>query len=232
MSPQADKTFKDYPAASPQRILFGIVVIVFSLNGLLRYIVKNNPGPVINSYLCKVASFPDYLYDQSPISKYFLFTALVHWLIVSVIIFFILLTITSLRHGSLSFLFSGYVGFIGGLSFITIITLLLYSIYWLFVFIRWVFIVIRSIVLYILSWILWPPVLYVLGVIAVVAVILLVLYNLVFIAKMLIALVRYILSSLPKIILYTVMLAATVWLLRIIYGIVYPILPIFIVFLR
>jgi hypothetical protein len=222
MDPELKNGLKSLLAKSPKQIFFGVIVVIFSLNGVLKLIAQKNPVSSISYSLYQASQVPNYLYNQVPGGQHFLFALLIHWLLISLLVFFVLLAITSLRHGSFSFLFSGTIGFVGGLSALTLITLIFYAIYWLIVFFSWVVSTVQSVILYLLSWILWPPSLIILGTLLAAGLLYAIIKNRDAIFKAIRELLQFFLSSLPKILVFVGLLAVTVGIIWFVGSLIYP----------
>lgn len=149
-------------------LFFGVVVTIFTLNGVLRLLAPKIPIADISRIVAQIAQYPEHAYGLLPGGSYALFTLLIRWGVLSVFAFFILLTVTSLRHRSPSFFVAGTSGFLAGLFILTILTLLVWLCIAAFYVLEWIFWLIGVIVAFLISWLLWPPILIGLGIIAVV----------------------------------------------------------------
>lgn len=147
-------------------LFFGIVVTIFTLNGVLKHLATKIPNAEISQIVAQIAQIPDYFYDLLPGGSYTLFTLLIHWGILSIFAFFILLTVTALRHRSPSFFIAGTSGFLAGLFILTELTLLVWLCIFIFYILSWILWLFLVIFTFLVSWLLWPPILIGLGIIA------------------------------------------------------------------
>jgi hypothetical protein len=141
-------------------LLFGLVVCVFSLNGVLRNLAMRWPGTKAGSALLGLAAIPDGIYDAVPGGKYFLFELLVRWVLMSLAVFVCLLLLNSIRHLTVNIFVSGSGGLFLGLFALTWVSLLIYVAMFVFVAVYWVVDLIKWVIAGILSFIFWPPVLF------------------------------------------------------------------------
>jgi hypothetical protein len=156
-------------------LFFGLIVCVFSLNGVLRNIGNKWPGTKIGDALVGLASVPNGIYDALPGGKYFLLELLVRWVLLSLAVFVCLLLLNSIRHQTVNIFVSGTGGLLIGLFALTWISLLVFLGRIVFICVAWLFGMLQWIIAGILSFLFWAPVLYTLvGVGAVVGVIVLV----------------------------------------------------------
>ena len=149
-------------------LFFGIIVTIFTLNGVLKLLATKIPNAEISQIVAQIAGYPDYLYGLLPGGSYTLFTLLIHWGVLSVFAFFILLTVTALRHSSPSFFIAGTSGFLAGLFILMELTLLVWLCILIFYILSWLFWLFGVILTFLISWLLWPPILIGLVIIAVV----------------------------------------------------------------
>jgi hypothetical protein len=156
-------------------LFFGLIVCVFSLNGILRNIGNNWPGTKVGDTLVGLASVPDGVYGALPGGKYFLLELLVRWVLLSLTVFICLLLLNSIRHQTVNIFVSGTGGLLIGLFALTWVSLLVFLGRIVFICVAWLFEMLHWIIAGILSFLFWWPVLYTLvGVGAVVGVIVLV----------------------------------------------------------
>lgn len=150
-------------------LFFGLVVCVFSLNGVLRNLGGRWPSTKTGSALLSLAAIPDAIYGAAPGGKYFLFELLVRWVLLSLAVFVCLLLLSSVRHRTVNIFVSGAGGLLLGLFALTWVSLLVFVALFVFAVINWVMGMIQWIIAGILSFIFWPPVLFTLIGIGVVA---------------------------------------------------------------
>ena len=100
-------------------LLGGALVCVFSLNGVLRYVANQWPDTRTNSVLLTIASVPDSLYRSLPGGPYLLFELLLHWVVILLGAYLLLLLIASVRHQSPVIVVSGLSGLLIGLIALT-----------------------------------------------------------------------------------------------------------------
>jgi hypothetical protein len=141
-------------------LFFGLIVCVFSLNGVLRHLAGGWPETKASSLLLSLAAIPDSLYDALPGGKYFLLELLARWVILSLAVFVFLLLLNSLRHRTINIFVSGLGGLLLGMFALTWISLLIFLAGIILFCIFWVLALLKWIILGILSFILWPPVLF------------------------------------------------------------------------
>lgn len=156
-------------------LFFGLIVCVFSLNGVLRNIGNKWPGTKIGDVLVVLASVPNGIYDALPGVKYFLLELLLRWVLLSLAVFICLLLLNSIRHQTVNIFISGTGGLLIGLFALTWISLLVFLGRIVFICVVWLLGLFQWIIAAILSFLFWVPVLYTLvGVGAVVGVIVLI----------------------------------------------------------
>lgn len=142
------------------RLFFGVVVTVFSLNGVLRLIAAHWPGTRWADALSGVASIPDSIYGKISGGPYLLFELLLRWVLFSLLVYFFLLLVCSVRHKSATVFASGIAGFVLGLFALTWFSILIFLLFLVIAVIGWIIAVIKVVVTAILAFFLWPPVLY------------------------------------------------------------------------
>lgn len=158
-----------------RRLFYGVVVCVFSLNGILRMVAARWPGTKVSTVILSVASVPDSIYATVSGGTYFLFELFLRWVLISLGIFVALLIIGSLRHKSTTIFVSGMSGLFVGLFALTWLSILLLIVVLLRILIGWIFWFIHFIVAAILTLLLWPPILYtILSIIGIIGIMLLI----------------------------------------------------------
>jgi hypothetical protein len=150
-------------------LFFGLVVCVFSLNGVLRNFGGRWPATRAGGTLLSLASIPDSLYNAAPGGKYFLFELLVRWVLLSLAAFLCLLLLNSIRHRTVNIFVSGAGGLLLGLFALTWVSLLVFVAVFVYIAINWVVGLLLWVIAGILSFVFWPPVLFTLVGIGVVA---------------------------------------------------------------
>lgn len=147
-------------AISARRLFYGVIVCIFSLNGVLRLLSSQWPNNRLSAALVTVASVPDSIYGSIRGGPYLLFELLLRWVLVSLAVYVFLLLVASLRHKSPIVLASGMSGMLIGLFALTWLSILIMIFVWLLAVVSWILAAVRFIFQMILSFLLWPPVLY------------------------------------------------------------------------
>lgn len=79
-------------------LLFGVIAIVFTLNGALGYVARQSRTvPWVGEPLQLLSELPDALYSRLPISPYFWFELLVRWVLIGLGCYLLLAGIASAR---------------------------------------------------------------------------------------------------------------------------------------
>ncbi len=137
----------------------GIVVSIFSLNGVLRYLAQGWAGTTSGNALLGLAAIPDNLYGRLPGERFFWLELLFRWVMLSLTVFVSLLLLNSLRHQTVNIFVSGVGGLLLGVFALTWISLfvflvggVLYAVAWVYSFLHWI-------IAGILAFLLWTPVL-------------------------------------------------------------------------
>jgi hypothetical protein len=172
MSSQPLRTPARFISSIATRLFFGILVCIFSLNGVLRLIAEKGQGTRWSAALLTLAEIPDSMYARVSAGPFLLFELLFRWVLVSLAVYFLLLIVASARHWSPTLFASGMAGFLVGLFVLTWVSILLFLLYIVIVVVIWLRDLIGLIYTAILSFLLWPPVLY--TVVTVIALLLLV----------------------------------------------------------
>lgn len=141
-------------------LLYGTVVCIFSLNGVLRLLATRWPGNRLSAALLTAASWPDLIYGTVRGGPYLLFELLLRWVLVSLGVYLLLLLIASLRHKSPTIFASGMSGLLVGLFALTWLSVLILIFVLLYAVVGWIVAVVHFIFAAILSFLFWPPVLY------------------------------------------------------------------------
>lgn len=139
---------------------FGLLVVVFSLNSVLRHLAGQWPETKASGVLLSLATIPENIYSALPGGPYFLFELLIRWVLLSLAAFILLLTITAIRHKSASVFVSGFAGLFVGLFSLTWISILIFCVLIIIAIIAWLFWLLSVTLSAILSFILWAPILY------------------------------------------------------------------------
>ncbi|HXD30144.1 MAG TPA: hypothetical protein VN643_03450 [Pyrinomonadaceae bacterium] len=147
-------------------LLYGAVVCIFSLNGVLRMLANRWPGNRLSAALLTAASLPDLVYGTVRGGPYLLFELLLRWVLVALGVYVVLLLIASLRHRSPTIFASGMAGLLVGLFALTWLSILILILVLLFALVGWIVAAVHFIFAAIFSFLFWPPVLYtILGII-------------------------------------------------------------------
>jgi hypothetical protein len=139
----------------------GLVAFVFSLNGLIRHLVKDWTG-VSGNALRDIARLPDALYHSLPGGKYFVLQILFRWVLLSLVGFVCLLALNSIRHQTINIFVSGMGGLLIGLFALTWMSLLVVLAWLIFSAAAWIFAALQWVIAGILAFLMWTPVLVVL----------------------------------------------------------------------
>ena len=140
--------------------LCGILVCVFSLNGLLKVIANQWPGTRTNSFLLSIAGVPESLYQSLPGGPFLLFELLLRWAVLLLAAYFVLLLIASVRHQSPVIVVSGLGGLFVGLFSLTWLSLLILVLSLLRRLGAFVMELLQYVFTAILSFFLWAPIFY------------------------------------------------------------------------
>lgn len=143
-----------------RNLLFGIVVCLFSLNGLLSYLAARWSETKIGGALSSLAAVPQGIYDHLPGGPYFLLELLFRWVILSTVVFVVLLALSALRHQSATILLTGIAGLFAGLFALTWISLIIFIVIIVLAIAAWIFNLIQVILSAIFSFLTWWPVFY------------------------------------------------------------------------
>lgn len=143
-----------------RRVIYGAVVCVFSLNGVLRLIAVHWQGTRWGTALLSVAAIPDSIYGTIRGGPFLLFELLFRWVLFLLAVYFLLLIVGSLRHKSPTVFASGMAGFLLGLFALTWLSILVFVLFLLVALIGGIIWLIHLVFTAILSFLLWPPVLY------------------------------------------------------------------------
>jgi hypothetical protein len=147
-------------AVNGRRLIYGTIVCIFSLNGVLRMLAGRWPGNRVSAALLSIASVPDSLYGTVRGGPYFLFELFLRWVLISLGVYLLLLLISSLRHKSPTIFASGMSGLLVGLFALTWLSILILILVLLLALVGWIFAVVHFILAAVLSFLFWPPVLY------------------------------------------------------------------------
>lgn len=139
-------------------LLCGLMICVFSLNGVLRNLAGHWPETKAGNALLGMAAIPDAIYEALPGGKYFLLELLVRWALLSLVIFVSLLLLNSIRHQTVNFFVSGAGGLLLGLFVLTWVSLIIFLLGIVLICTRWVYGLLQWICTAVLSFLLWPPV--------------------------------------------------------------------------
>lgn len=139
-------------------LMCGLMICVFSLNGVLRNLAGNWPETKAGNALLGMAAIPDAIYEALPGGKYFLLELLVRWALLSLAVFVGLLLLNSIRHQTINFFVSGAGGLLLGLFVLTWVSLFIFLLWIVLICIGWVYGLLQWIFMAILSFLLWPPV--------------------------------------------------------------------------
>ena len=165
-------TTKPMSIAVPIRcVLFGVIVCVFSLNGVLRWVANHWPGGRLSNALAAISLFPESLYKGLPGGQYLVFELLFRWALVLLATYLLLLLIASIRHGSPAILVSSVCGLLIGLFALTWISILILVVSFLFAVVMWIKDLVTYVITAIVSFFLWPPVFYTLLTLIVIAIV-------------------------------------------------------------
>lgn len=145
---------------SLRRLLYGAIVCIFSLNGVLRLLAMQWPNNRLSNALLTLASVPDLTYGTVHGGPYLLFELLLRWVVVLFGVYVLLLLIASLRHKSPAIFASGMSGLLVGLFALTWLSILILIVVLLFTFVFWIVSIVRLIFAAIFSFLLWSPVFY------------------------------------------------------------------------
>lgn len=143
-----------------RQLLFGALVCVFSLNGVLRFIANQWPGTRTNSVLLAIASVPDSLYRLLPGGPYLLFEMLLRWAVILLGAYLLLLLVASIRHQTPVILASGMSGLFIGLFALTWLSILILLLSLLFRLLSLIMALLWLVLSAIASFFLWTPVFY------------------------------------------------------------------------
>ncbi|HSE16514.1 MAG TPA: hypothetical protein VLB46_05650 [Pyrinomonadaceae bacterium] len=141
-------------------VFYGVIVSVFSLNGVLRLIAHNRPDSRLSSLLTTIASVPDALYLGLPGGKFLLFELVLRWVLIVLTAYVLLLLIASLRHQSAAVAVSGISGLLVGLFALTWLSILILLVGLLITLLAWIADLVRYVIEAIASFLLWGPVFY------------------------------------------------------------------------
>jgi hypothetical protein len=141
-------------------LLCGLIVCVFSLNGVLRNLAANWTGTKSGDALLALAAIPDSLYKALPGAEYFTLELLVRWVLLSLAVFVGLLLLNSVRHQTANIFVAGVGGLLLGLFALTWVSLLIFLVGIVIFCVLWLFGLLYWIAMGILAFFLWPPVLY------------------------------------------------------------------------
>lgn len=142
------------------RWLCGVLVCVFSLNGLLRFIANQWPGTRTSSVLTTVASVPDSLYLSLPGGPYLLFELLLRWVVILFGVYLLILLISSVRYQSPVIFVSGMSGLFIGLFALTWLSILIFIVLLLLGLFRLIASLVSYVITAIISFFLWTPIFY------------------------------------------------------------------------
>jgi hypothetical protein len=152
-------------------LFYGVIVSVFSLNGVLRLMAHKWPDNRLSQILTTVASIPDSIYRGLPGGQFLLFELLLRWVLILLSAYVLLLLIASLRHQSGAVAVSGILGFLIGLFALTWLSILILVIWLIVTFIGWIVALVRYVFEAIASFLLWAPVFYTIVAVAALALI-------------------------------------------------------------
>jgi hypothetical protein len=139
---------------------FGLIVCVFSLNGVLKYIGGRWPGTKAGNTLLALGAIPDGVYKAWHGREYFVLELLGRWVFLSLAVFICLLLLNSIRHQTVNIFISGAGGLFLGVFVLTWLSLLIFLVV---IILKIVFVILgllQWLFATILSFIFWPPVLY------------------------------------------------------------------------
>jgi hypothetical protein len=173
-----EETTADQKLFRAHWLLFGSLVCVFSLNGVLRFLANQWPGTRTGAVLQTVASIPDKVYQVLPGGgPHLLFELFLRWAVILLGVHLVLLLIASLRHRSPVIFVSGVTGLFIGLFSLTWLSLLIVIVMFLYAVLMWILNLFKVVLGAIGSFFLWGPVFYTLltliGIAAVVGIVLL-----------------------------------------------------------
>jgi hypothetical protein len=159
-SQASEPIFNINRSSAPLYILLGIVVCIFSLNGVLKALGGALSGSFIGQYLTKIAGMPDAIYQSLPGNEYFLTELFFRWLIISIVIFVFLLILNSLWLKSGGVFLSGIGGLALGAFVFTWMSLIVSGIAGILRLIGWIVYIVYIVVVWIVGILLWPPIMY------------------------------------------------------------------------
>lgn len=150
-------------------VFSGVMVLIFSLNGVLKKISGVFSDTPFGDALYSLSNIPDSLYGALPVSQYFLFEILIRWLIFSIAIFISLLLLNAFYSKSVAMFVTGISGLTLGSLIFTLFSWIygvISFIFWILSYVWYVVSVIASAIYSFLSW--WPIAYTVLGLLGVV----------------------------------------------------------------
>lgn len=105
---------------------FGVVAVIFSLNGVLSYISQQAKDIAwLSTFIMYLSEIPERLYQQLPVSQYFWFELFIRWLLIGFLGYFFLISMASMRCRNLRIIGVSLLGFIFGVFIITWIDLII-----------------------------------------------------------------------------------------------------------
>jgi hypothetical protein len=170
MDSTKSRPFIDIPPISkiPLYLFLGVFVCVFSLSGVIKNIGEHSGEGLVARALLTIGSVPEIVYEIVPGSQYFLFELLIRWLFLSLIIFVLMLAVSSVRLRSGGVFLSGSSGLIVGAFVLTWVSIAVWTISWI---LYGIYYIGSAILEFLRTILLWPPVLYTLIGLAVLAVV-------------------------------------------------------------
>jgi hypothetical protein len=141
-------------------LLCGLIVCVFSLNGVIRNLAGKWPKTKTGDALLALAAVPDSIYKVLPGAEYFVLELLVRWVLLSFAVFVGLILLNSIRHQTTNIFVAGVGGLLLGLFSLTWVSLLIFLMGIIIFCVLWLFGLLYWIGIGILSFFLWPPILF------------------------------------------------------------------------